>query len=170
MLLLLRSVFTILVVFSFSLGLSAPVLASGHEAAPKAHGEAKAEGGEAKEEKKADGEITGGANIGDPVYIHLKPIVLPVISDKGAEQLVNIIVDLETKDYSTAESLNMNRPRVNDAIIRALYAGLSDASMRNSNALDIIRIKSGIRDTMNKTFGEGTIKDVLIQAVEQRKF
>jgi len=121
-----------------------------------ASGAAKKEG----ENKPADGE---------PVYVHLKPIILPIISDYGAEQLVNLIIDLEMKDFDTAMMLNNNRPRLNDAIIRGLYGGLADGSMRNASALDITKIKKKIRDVVDETFGEGIVKDVLLQDLAQRK-
>ena len=133
-------------------------------------------GGEKKEAAKEEesGGINDVASIwgggeGGPVYVRMKPVVLPVISDKGAEQLVNIIVDLQTKDYDVATNLNANKPKLNDAIIRALYGGLADGSMRNAYALDIMKVKGNIRDTINETFGEGTILEVLVQAVEQRR-
>jgi flagellar basal body-associated protein FliL len=144
----------------------------GHEAKAEGGGHG---GGEAKVEESGGNPINDIASIfnageGEPVYVRMKPVVLPVISDKGAEQLVNLVVDLETKDYDTAVDLNNNKPKLNDAIIRSLYGGLSDGSMRNANALDIIKIKTNIKDTINQTFGEGTVLNVFVQAVEQRKF
>ncbi len=143
--LLSRFLLTFLLVFSLSPCFSA-----------WASGAAKKEGAD----KPADGE---------PVYVHLKPIVLPIISDYGAEQLVNLIIDLEMKDFETATMLDNNKPRLHDAIIRGLYGGLADGSMRNASALNIPKIKKKIRDVVNETFGEGSVKDVLFQDIAQRK-
>lgn len=161
---IIRSLCFFLMLLVFPLLMCASVQA---ESKPKAdaHG-----GGDGDKKGEEDLSSIFNAGEGEPVFVRMKPVVLPVISDKGAEQLVNIIINLETKDYETAMHLNNNKPRVNDAIIRALYGGLADGSMRNSHALDIMKIKKNVKDTMNQTFGEGSVLEVLIQAVEQRKF
>jgi flagellar basal body-associated protein FliL len=159
---------------SLSFAVPEDVLASEHGAKKEsgAHG-----GGAKKEEAKgdadkaenADGSITGGEHEGDPVYVHLKPLVFPVINDKGAQQVVNLIIDLEVKSFDVATKLNASRPKVNDAILTGLYGSLSDEEVRNSVVLDIAKVKHFILQAMEKSFGKGIVKDVLIQAASQRK-
>lgn len=162
----------LLVLFAICLLAGAPALvwaeSKGAEAKPKAEGEG---GGEEGGKKKKGGfeVITGGKFAGDPVYVHLQPVILPIISDAGAEQIITMLIDLETKDFETASKMHANMPRLKDAIIQALYGGLADGSMRNANALDIAKIKQNILNLTNRVFGEGSVHDVLIQAVAQRK-
>jgi flagellar basal body-associated protein FliL len=128
------------------------------------------EGGGAKDKKKKGQEtVTGGTFEGEPVYVHLRPVIFPIISDSGAEQIVVLLVDLQIKDVDMATKMSQSMPRLRDTIIRGLYGGLSDGSMRNANALDIDKIKANIVNACNKVFGEGTVLDALIQAVSQRK-
>lgn len=129
------------------------------------------EGGDAKDKKKKKGQetVTGGTFEGDPVYVHLRPIIFPIISDSGAEQIIVLLVDLQIKDVDTATKMSQAMPRLRDTIIRGLYGGLADGSMRNANALDIEKIKANIVKACNKVFGEATVLDALIQAVSQRK-
>lgn len=127
-------------------------------------------GGDKKDKKKKGNEVvTGGLFEGDPVYVHLRPIIFPIISDSGAEQIVVLLIDLQAKDVDTATKLSNTMPRLRDTILRSLYGGLADGAMRNANALDIEKIKTNIVKSCNQVYGDGTALDALIQAVSQRK-
>src|ERR1700722_9960523 len=58
----------------------------------------KGEGGEDSGKKKAPTDVTGGHFAGDPVYVHLSPIVLPILGDTGPEQLVTVVIAIQVKD------------------------------------------------------------------------
>ncbi len=130
-------------------------------------------GGEAKKEGEAKaGEeegIVGGKFEGDPVYIKIKPIILPMVTNKGAEQLVTILVNVHTATYATGTVLHANMPRLRDLVIQTLYGGLSDGSLRRGGALDLEKIKEILKIRINKTFGEGSVVEILVQAVAQRR-
>lgn len=176
-----RKIFNVCVCLFIALALAGAPMLSYASGGGGHGGEAKKEGGHgdaAKKEGSGDGgeqpttveeEITGGKFEGDPIYIHIKPIVLPVITERGAEQIVTMLVDIQTKDYKAATNLHANMPRLRDAILYGLYGGLSDGSMRQKHALDLDKIKKLIRDRINRVFGEGQAVDVLVQAIAQRK-
>lgn len=127
-------------------------------------------GGESK--KKDEGEpqaITGGRFDGDPIYVHMQPVILPIITERGVEQLVTMLVDLQTKDFDKATELHEHMPRLKDAVLGALYGGLSDGDLRRSNALDLERIKEEIKLHTNRLFGADSVLNVYIQAVAQRR-
>lgn len=171
----LKKLLQVCLLFLVALALAgAPVRTYASEGAKKESGEEKKEGEEGKKEgegeaKSSEEEITGGKFEGDPVYIHIKPIVLPVITKQGAEQIVTMLIDIQTKDYDAATLLHTNMPRLRDAILNGLYGGLSDGSMRQAQALNLDRIKKKILTRINRMFGEGQAVDILIQAVAQRK-
>ena len=151
--------------------LGAPAYASGgggggHGGGDKAKAEAK---DDQKAKKKEAVSITGGQTADDPVYLHLAPITLPIINDYGAQQIVNMLVDLNTKDKQTAEDMQKQMPKLKDAMLQALYGSLSDGSIRNAQALDIVKIKANIMETLNRVYEPGAVKDVLVQAVAQRR-
>lgn len=125
---------------------------------------------DAKSKKKEAATITGGLTGGnEPIYLHMAPITFPVIDDYGAQQIVTILVDIQAQTYDMALKMQDNMPKLKDAVLQALYGGMSDGSMRNSHMLDIPKIKSSIIDTINRMFGVGYAQDALIQAVAQRK-
>ncbi len=75
-----------------------PVYAEEGEAPAKPDAAKSAEGGgEEGGGKKSKGpkDVSGGRFAGDPVFIHMDPLILPVISDKGVEQIVTIQMSLE---------------------------------------------------------------------------
>lgn len=102
------------------------------------------------------------------VYIHLQPMILPIVGDDGAEQIVTLLIDLQVKDYSVSEKIRQKMPRVQDTILRSLYGGLGDGSLRQGDQVDIVKIKGKIRAAIDASMGEKVIDDVLIQAVGQR--
>jgi len=131
--------------------------------APKAE-----EGGDAAKKKRDGGEdVSGGRFAGDPVYVHLTPMVMPIITDDGVEQIVTLIIDVEVKDFDVADNMHTNMPKIRDALMRALYGGLGKGTMRKGKMVDINRIKAKATTALNELMGDG-IREVLIQGVAQR--
>jgi flagellar FliL protein len=157
---------------AFSLAPSAALAAEKAEAAKAEKKDAKKE--EKKDEKKdakkdkGDSDITGGKFDGDPIYVHLQPLLLPVISDQGAEQIVTILIDVQVKDMRIADDMHSNMPRVKSAVFEALYGGLGDGSLRVGSSINLPKVKTQIATTLGKTMGADKINDVLIQAIAQR--
>jgi flagellar basal body-associated protein FliL len=151
-------------------------------AADDAKSDAGASGGDSKKDKKAEGgdkkdkdkkekdtsSITGGRFDGDPVYLHMQPVFLPVVTKVGAEQLVTLMVDLRLNDIKTAENLRSNMPVVRDALMQELYGGLGNGTLRDGNLINVYKLKAKIASALNKVM-PGTVQEVLIQAIAQRK-
>lgn len=133
----------------------------------------KAEGGDKKDKKdkksSGDEEVSGGRFTGDPIYVHLRPIFVPVMSDKGADQIVTMLVDLQVADMSIANRFQENMPRVRDAIMQTLYGGFSNGTLRRGAAIDVPKIKSKIYDAIVKAMGEKSVQEVLVIQIAQRR-
>ncbi len=134
------------------------------EDAPKA---SKESGGDKKKQQDAP-DVMGGRFAGDPIYVHVPPLVLPAINENGVEQLVTIILDIQVKDFGTADELHTNMPRVMDALMRALYGGLGQGSLRNGKLVDVFKVKSKATAAVGEIIGAAHVNDVLIQSVSQR--
>ena len=137
------------------------------DAAPK-EGDKKAEGEDATKPSKGPKDVSGGRFTGDPVYVHLAPMVLPVISDEGVEQIVTFQIDIEVKDFDVADHIHTIMPRVVDALMQSLYGGLGQGSLRHGKLVDVTKIKAKATSALNDVIGADSIKDVLIQGVAQR--
>jgi flagellar protein FliL len=109
---------------------------------------------------------TEGAN--GTLYIHLQPMIVPVIGANGAEQLVTLLIDLQVKEPAISSKIRSKMPRVQDSILRALYGGLGDGSLRQGQLVDIAKIKNKIGKAVDTSVGEHVVDEVLIQAVAQR--
>lgn len=118
--------------------------------------------------KDAAKDVSGGRFAGDPVYVHMAPMVLPVISDQGVEQLVTFQIDIEVKDFDVADHIHTIMPRVVDSLMRALYGGLGQGSLRRGKLVDVTKIKAKATAAISEVVGAEGIRDVLIQGVAQR--
>jgi flagellar basal body-associated protein FliL len=158
----------LLAAFSFA----SPVSVRADDAAAPAakKDDAKKGEGEGGEEKKSvPKDISGGRFAGDPVYVHLSPMILPVITDTGAEQIVTLQITIEVKDFDAADTVHTNMPKVMDALMRGLYGGLGNGDLRNGQLIDVTKIKAKATTALGEAVGADNIRDVLIEAVAQRR-
>ncbi len=156
--------------------LAALILAMPHAYAAEEEG--KAPKGDVKAESlkpEADGgkdkkatDVSGGRFAGDPIYVHIDPLLLPIITDRGVEQLITIMMDIEVKDFDVADTLHTQMPRVRDALMRALYGGLGQGSLRAGKLADVAKIKAKASNAIVEVIGQAGIRDVLIQGIAQR--
>jgi flagellar basal body-associated protein FliL len=146
--------------------LQSPLLtAKAFASASKSEGEKdKGKKGESNEEE----DISGGRFEGDPIYVHVKPLILPIINDQGVEQIVSVIVDVHVKDSETADALHKNMPRVIDALLRHLYGGLDDGSLSKGKLVNVARVKARAIRAVSEIVEKDKVVDVLIQGVSQR--
>ena len=142
-----------------------PAYAAEH--AESAGGGGHEEGGEKGKDDK-DGVISGGRFKGDLIYVHIQPMVVPVINENGAEQIVTMIIDLQVKNFEAADTMHSNMPRVQDAILRTLYSGLGHGTLKKGHIVNIAKTKAKIHAAVELALGQDLVDDVLIQGVAQR--
>lgn len=136
----------------------------GGEKAEGGHGEGKKDDKKGKEEN----DVTGGRFEGDPIYVHIAPMVLPVINDRGVQQLVMLTLDIEVKDFDAAEEVRGRMPRIRDSLMRNLYGGLGSGNLRNGKLVDVTRVKAKALTAISEVVGKDLVRDVLVQGVSQR--
>lgn len=168
-----RSPFALVAFLAIALlsGSCAPAYAAEHaERAehPESGGGGEEEGGKKGAKDDKDGVITGGRFKGDLIYVHIQPMVVPVINENGAEQIVTMLIDLQVKNFDAADTMHSNMPRVQDAILRTLYGGLGQGTLKKGHLVNIAKTKAKIHAAVELALGQDIIDDVLIQAVAQR--
>ncbi|MGB4101326.1 MAG: hypothetical protein WBK91_05420 [Alphaproteobacteria bacterium] len=145
-------------------------------AAPPAHAEKK-EGEEpkkAKEKKPVTHPPNEGApkaretDGGDKVYVSIGPIILPVVTDDGPQQIITMIVSLQVEDIEGSDKVRQQLPRLVDAYMRALYGRLDRNTMHHGRIVNIDFIKRMVGRATDEILGKGIVEDVLIQAIAQR--
>ena len=157
----------LLIVCLLALNALQPVFAE--ETASKAEtSKDKSDAGDKEKKKGGDEDVSGGRFAGDPIYVHISPMVLPVINDSGVEQLVTIIIDVQVKDFDAADNMHANMPKVMDALMRALYGGLGQGVLRNGKLVNVGKIKNKAVGAVGEVIGPENVRDVLVQGVSQR--
>lgn len=105
----------------------------------------------------------------DPVFVQMHPFVLPVIGDRGPEQVVQMIVTLEVPDNSKAALVKTYLPRLNDAYMQALYGALDRKTVTNGSLIDVNLVKEKLFLATTRVMGDKVVDNVLVQAVSQRR-
>ncbi len=103
-------------------------------------------------------------------FVSLKPLIFPVISDKGLTQQISLVISLELEDASR-EYVRMYEPRLTDAYLQDMYGLISggyNGSMLNGNILNIKLVKDRLSLITHRILGEDKVSDVLLQVVRQR--
>jgi hypothetical protein len=101
-------------------------------------------------------------------YIELKPLTLPIITDKGLTQQVSLMVSLELP-YGKLEEVKFLMPRLADAYLRDLYGVLGvGGAMMKGGLIDVVAVKQRLAAVTVSIAGEGKVNDVLLQVVQQR--
>ena len=114
-----------------------------------------------KEKAEADAKVT---------FVKIDPLVLPVVNKDGVVQIVNIVVTLEVADPEVAKEIEKFTPRLKDAFIQDMYGSLSNKTATDINGvIEVNQIKARLNKITAKVLGEDKVKDVLLQAIQQRK-
>jgi len=138
---------------------ASPACASGGEKKAPAH-----PAGEGAPKARESGGMGGSK-----VYISIGPIILPIITDEGPQQIVTMVVSLQVKDTNDSDAVRQQLPRLIDAYMRALYGKLNKDNMHNGTIVDIDFVKLRVTKATEEIMGKGIVEEVLIQAVAQRQ-
>ncbi len=151
-----------LLLFAAGLALSVP------EAAWASSQPEKAPTKEAKS-GSSDDEVSGGKFDGDPVMIHVKPVHITVIDDYGADQIVSLSIVIQVKDSDAAKAFLNRMPRVQDAILQAIYGGMGSGDLKMGNAINLPKAKKYIAYYLKKNVNGAQVDDILIESLAQRR-
>lgn len=106
--------------------------------------------------------------VGDKVYVSIGPIILPVITSEGPQQIITMIVSLQVEDTDASDKVRQQLPRLIDAYMRALYGRLDNNTMHHNRIVNVDFIKRMVARATDEILGKGVVEEVLIQAIAQR--
>ena len=92
-----------------------------------------------------------------------------MIGEKGPEQLISLVITLEVADGKAATIIKQRLPRLNDAYLQTLYGALDQKLVNKGQLVDIGLVKQRLRAPTERILGPDVAKDILVQAVAQRK-
>lgn len=130
-----------------------------------------AQASEAKEEKKTEeaaksGE-EGGAEASGPIFVEMKPLVLPIVDANGVSQTVSFVVSLEAATPEVKAEIEKMTPRLVDAYLQDMYGSLSRKAAMNDGLVQVGFIKERLTNVTAEVLGKDKVKNVLLQAVQQ---
>jgi flagellar FliL protein len=102
-----------------------------------------------------------------PVYVRLDPLVVPVMDSEGVSQTISMVVAFEVADEEAGKKLEALKPRLRDAMIQNMYGMLSYQTAIENGVLKVGYVKDRLNTAVQKVAGDGVVKDVLLQMVQQ---
>lgn len=101
-------------------------------------------------------------------FVKLAPMALPVVGNRRVEQIVGLVVALELAEPKNAGLVEENGLKLTDAFITDLYGALEPSRLGQGGLVDIDQVKGKLVRASNRVLGEGIVKEVLVQMVNQR--
>jgi len=105
---------------------------------------------------------------GDPIYVDLAPLVLPVIDGDRVQQVLQFTITVQVADEKAADHIRSIKPLLTDAYIQDLYGALERRRVLDGKVLDIERLKEELRRVSTNVLGDKGFEEILIQRISQR--
>lgn len=120
--------------------------------------------------KKAEEDKKKAEEDSKVAFVKMDPLTLPIVGKDGIVQIINISVTLEVEDAEKAKEIEKFAPRLKDAYIQDMYGALSSkAAMGSNGVVEVNIVKERLNKITSKVLGNESVRDVLLQAVQQRK-
>ncbi len=107
---------------------------------------------------------------GPPVYVEFNPMQVPLLSERGVEQMITLVIALQVRDNGVGDEVIELAPRLNDAYLLELYGSLEQGEVMLENGMiDLSAVKRKLLEASTEVLGDGMIDDILVQMVSQRR-
>jgi flagellar FliL protein len=124
----------------------------------------------AKDKKDGEKALSKAEIDAKVAFVKIDPLTLPVVNKKGVVQIINISITLEVEDAEKAKEIEKFAPRLKDAYIQDMYGALSSKTAMNEHGIvEVDVIKKRLNAITTKVIGEDIVRDVLLQAIQQRR-
>lgn len=102
-----------------------------------------------------------------PTFVKFDPLVVPIMDGDGISQTISMLITFEVADEEGAKKVESLKPRIKDAMIQNMYGLLNQQAAMENGVLRVGYVKKRLSEVTEKVMGEGVIKDVLLQMVQQ---
>ena len=104
-----------------------------------------------------------------PPSVRIKPLMVPVVDMKGRiEKYTQIEVNLEIGDALRLGEVQVNIPRLHDAILTAVYKGIDEGWVIRGNIANIPALRRKISDAAIAMFGKDVVTRILITPIARQ--
>jgi len=121
-----------------------------------------------KQAKADHGKDDGHGGLSSMHFVELSPLVLPIIDENGASQVVSMIVALEVSSAEDAGMVTKMTPRLKDAYLQDMYGVLNKHAALRGGQIRLGFIKKRLGAASDRVLGDNIVQDVLLQVVQQR--
>ena len=136
---------------------------------PVRAGAAEHESGGAEHESGGKGAGGKGPAPGDPIFVDVSPIVLPVIDGNSVTRQVGVLLTLELADKPAEGIVTEKRRELRDAFITELYRLYGWRSTADRVVKDTL-VTQRLQLAADRVVGPGVVRAVLIrQIIEQER-
>lgn len=101
-------------------------------------------------------------------FVELDPLILPIVDNSGVNQVVSLVVAIEVPGPAAKDKVKLMSPKLKDAYIQDMYGMLNEHAAIKGGVVQVAIIKERLNEITQNIMGEDTVKDVLLQVVQQR--
>lgn len=107
---------------------------------------------------------------GQPIYVELKPLIVPVFARHSKVEILALNLVIEAKDTEDSHKITENTPKLRDGFIRSLYGRMeADFLIDKNGILDVEMLKKRLMAVADHVMEPGTVSDILLQGVVHQK-
>lgn len=122
----------------------------------------------AKAEHDAKAAEAAQAAVATQEFVHIDPLIFPVIGETGVTQTISLVVSIEVPSKEAAVEVERLSPRLKDAFIQDMYGALNRKNSMEKGVLKVGPLKARLNRISTQVLGEDKVNDVLLQIVSQR--
>ncbi len=103
-----------------------------------------------------------------PPTVRIKPLMVPVISQGRIEKYTQIEVTLEIANAVRLGEVQLAMPRLQDAILTAIYQGIDEGWIVRGNIANIPALRRRIDEESVRLFGKDLVSRILITPITRQ--
>ena len=103
-----------------------------------------------------------------PPSVKIKPLMVPVITSGRIERYTQFEVMLEVEDATRLGEVQINIPKLHDAILSAVYHGIDEGWVVRGNIANLPALRRMINESNTRLVGKDVITRILITPVARQ--
>ncbi|BAI71641.1 hypothetical protein AZL_010030 [Azospirillum sp. B510] len=103
-----------------------------------------------------------------PPSVRIKPLMVPVVNAGRIEKYTQVEVNLEVGDSLKLGEVQLSIPRLQDAILTAIYKGVDEGWIVRGNIANVPALRRRIDESVIAMFGKDVITRILITPIARQ--
>ncbi|CAO3420765.1 hypothetical protein [Azospirillum endophyticum] len=103
-----------------------------------------------------------------PPSVRIKPLMVPVVNAGRIEKYTQVEVNLEVGDALKLGEVQLSIPRLQDAILTAIYKGIDEGWIVRGNIANVPALRRRIDESVVAMFGKDVVTRILITPIARQ--